>query len=109
MSSVAKSSGVPKPCATSAIVPTSTRFMWRMNVSAVIQNSAGRARAQPLGCKDVALEADVFGLRGRERGEVVRPDGRRGARIQRRAVERTPHPPGGPAQPRRALAAVEVR
>ena len=35
-----KSSSERRPVATSSIVPTSTRFMWRMNVSAVIQNSS---------------------------------------------------------------------
>jgi hypothetical protein len=31
---------VRRPSATSSIVPTSTRFMWRMNESASIQNSS---------------------------------------------------------------------
>ena len=34
-----KSSTVRRPCATSTIVPTRMRFMWRMKVSAVIQSS----------------------------------------------------------------------
>ena len=40
VSSAAKDSTERRPAATSSIVPTSTRFMWRMNVSAVIQNSS---------------------------------------------------------------------
>ena len=60
------------PPATSSIVPTSTRFMWRMNVSASIQNSStspARSQRRP---GDVALEALVVGVGRREGGEVVR-------------------------------------
>ena len=54
------SASVRRPPATSSIVPTSTRFMWRMNVSASIQNSddlAERARRRHSRADDVALEA----------------------------------------------------
>ena len=55
-----------------SIVPTSVRFMWRMNASAVIQNSSTSPCSRHSALEDVALEADVVGLGRRERGEVVR-------------------------------------
>ena len=60
-----------RPAATSSIVPTSTRFMWRMNVSASIQNSSSSPLHHPLGREHLAHEAHVLGLGGREGGEVV--------------------------------------
>ena len=49
----------------------------------------------------IALEAHVVGLRGRERGEVVRADEGRRARVQGVAVER-PRPPQRPGALERA-------
>ena len=80
------------PPATSSIVPTSTRFMWRMNSSASIQNSSEVAAAAPLGAEHVAVEALVVGLGRREGREVVRADERGGARLQRLEVERVRPP-----------------
>ena len=76
---------------TSSIVPTSTRFMWRMKLSASIQNSSNllsRDRA-PAGGEDVAGEADMVGLGRREGGEVVGAGQRRRARLERAQVEAT--------------------
>ena len=74
-----------RPRATSSIVPTSTRFMWRMNVSASIQNSSSSpSRRATRRATHVALEAHVVGLGRREGGEVVRAEQRRGARVQQR-------------------------
>ena len=72
-SSRAKSSSAPpRPPASSSIVPTSTRFMLRMNESASIENSSTSPSALPAGAQDVALEAPVVAVGGREGGEVVR-------------------------------------
>ena len=50
--------------------------MWRMNVSASIQNSSSSPSITPLGAGDVALRSAVFCLGGREGGEVVAPEQR---------------------------------
>ena len=58
--------------------------MWRMKVSASIQKlDRVLAVVQPFGAHDVALEAHVVGLGGRERREVVRAHQRRRARVER--------------------------
>ena len=54
------------PAATSSIVPTSTRFMWRMNASASIQNSRMSPSRSQLRAVDVAREAPC----GRSRSGV---------------------------------------
>ena len=51
-----------RPPATSSIVPTRTRFMWRMNVSASIRNSSTSPSRSQRAREDVALEAPVVGL-----------------------------------------------
>ena len=90
------------PVATSSIVPTSTRFMWRMNVSASMRNSSDARRpCSQRGAEDVALEALVVGLGGREGGEVVRA---RAAAPRRRAA-----PPRRAVRPPQRAAALERR
>ena len=61
--------------------------MWRRNMSASIQNSSASPCLDPLGASDVAAKPAVLGLAGRERGEVVLAEQRRGAAIEQRAVE----------------------
>ena len=58
--------------------------MWRMNVSALIQNSSspGSGSRQSRG-EDVTLEAHVLGLGRREGGEVVGAGQRRRAGVER--------------------------
>ena len=79
----ANSPRVRLPNATCSIVPTRTRFMWRMNVSAVIQNSSSSTVLAPLGDGHRRARTHVAGLGRRERGEVVAcpaaPRRRRGA------------------------------
>ena len=88
------------PCAgRSSIVPTSVRTMWRMKVSASIQNSSrSLAGVDPLGAHHVPREAHVVGLCGRERGEVVRAQ--RAPRPSRRASARGRQPQPVPARGR---------
>ena len=87
-SSASKSASARLPPATSSIVPTSTLTMWRMKASASIQKleqlarGGSAARAQPLGAQDVALEADVLGLRRGECREVVGAGQGGGARVE---------------------------
>ena len=95
------------PLATSSIVPTSTRFMWRMKVSAWIQNSSRSPCSRHRAREHVALEAHVVGLGRREGGEVVRPGERRRAGVQRLALQLPPPPERVTALERRAAAAVE--
>ena len=61
----------------------------------------------PLGAEHVALEAHVVGLGRREGGEVVGADERRGAGVERVAVER-PRPPERPPLLERARRAARV-
>ena len=83
-SSAANDSSVRRPPATSSIVPTSTRFMLRMNASASISNvEQVAARGPSARLHHGAREADVRGLGRRERGEVVRADEQRRALVQR--------------------------
>ena len=88
-SRAAKPAGSRRPAPTSSIVPTSTRTMCRMNVSASIQNSSRSPSRRHSARRTLPLEPHVLGLRGRERGEVVRSRAARAAHaLERRLVER---------------------
>ncbi len=85
-----------RPAATSSIVPTSTRFMCRRNMSASIQNSSTSPTARHSQRDDPAVEVGVLGFGGRERGEVVRAEQRGGAALERVAVDGRGPPVGAP-------------
>ena len=78
--------------ATSSIVPTSTRFMWRMKASASIQNSSMSplARRSQRALSTSRREADVVGLGRGEGGEVVRARRARAAHASRAAAVERP-------------------
>ena len=86
---------------TSSIVPTSTRFMWRMKVSASIQNSSTSRVERPPPAARRRGRTDVVGLGRRERGEVV------GAGEHRRGLRAAPRdrPGTASAAPARARSA----
>ena len=56
--------------------------MWRMKVSASIQNSSTSPLRRHSARSHVALEAHVIGLGGREGGEIVRAGQHRGAAVR---------------------------
>ena len=94
----------------SSIVPTSTRTMLRMNVSASITKaSTSSLSSHPLGAQHVALEAHVVGLGGREGGEVVPAGQGGGAGVERGAVERARPPQRAVALERAAAPSASAR
>ena len=76
-----------RPAPTSSIVPTSTRTMWRMNVSASIQNSSTRRSAAIRRSARRARSARDRSRRG-EGGEVVRPAQPAAQALERLLVQR---------------------
>ena len=115
LSSRSKSRTLRRPPATSSIVPTSTRFMWRMNVSASISNrSTSPSRRQPgrdtsrskrwwyvsVGVK--AVKSCVPGERGARTPRA--PRGRPGAATTARGGARTATATAARARGRRSCA-----
>ncbi len=106
-SSAVKDSSVRRSSATSSIVPTRMRFMLRMNESASISNSSTSPSRRHSRVEDVAGEAPVVGLGGREGGEVVLAAERLRAGGERVLVDAVRPPQRAPALEGRRLAASE--